>query len=80
MFSILLLLLPSQSSGQSRCGEFTTNDVEGPFFEVCEFLSNSLKKSCAQPNAPKNYVLAPRNELNDRNQAVLLKGQVKSEM
>jgi len=61
MFSILFLLLPSQSSGQSRCGEFTTNDVEGPFFE---------------PNAPKNYALAPRNELNDRNQAVLLKGQV----
>ena len=44
MFSILLLLLPSQSSGQSRCGEFTTNDVEGPFFEVCEFLSKSRKK------------------------------------
>ena len=44
MFSILFLLLPSQSSGQSRCGEFTTNDVEGPFFEVCEFLSKSRKK------------------------------------
>ena len=58
MFSILLILLPSQSSGQSRCGEFTTNDVEGPFFEVCEFLINSQKKLCTAKR-PKKLCTGP---------------------
>ena len=39
----------------------------------------SFKKRFLQPNAPKGYELAPRYELNDRNQAVTLEGQVYSE-
>ena len=34
MFAVLLLFLPLQSLGQPQCGEFTTNDMEGPFYEV----------------------------------------------
>lgn len=61
MVPILLLLLPSLSLGQTKCGPFTRKDVEGPFFE---------------PNAPNKKELAPANELNDRSQFVILKGQV----
>jgi len=61
MFSVLLLFLPLQSLGQPQCGEFTMNDMEGPFYE---------------PNAPKSYELAPQDELNDPREAVILKGQV----
>ena len=39
-------------------------------------MNPCLKKSFVQPNAPKYYELAPRNELNDRSQAVILEGQV----
>jgi len=62
MIPILLLVLPSLSLGQTQCGPFTTNDVEGPFFE---------------PNAPKDKELAPRKELNDPSQYVVLEGQVR---
>jgi len=62
MVPILLLVLPSLSLGQTQCGPFTTNDVEGPFFE---------------PNAPKDKELAPRKELNDQSQYVVLEGQVR---
>merc|ERR1712037_49051 len=59
------LVLPSLALGQTQCGTgapvYTRSDVAGPFFE---------------PNAPKDKELAPRNELNDRNQFVLLEGQV----
>ena len=40
-------------------------------------MNPCLKKSFVQPNAPKYYELAPRNELNDRSQAVILEGQVR---
>merc|ERR1712179_846507 len=61
MVPILLLVLPSLSLGQTQCGLFTTPDVPGPFFEA---------------NAPKDKELAPRDELNDPNQFVILQGQV----
>merc|ERR1712130_440351 len=61
MVPILLLVLPSLSLGQTQCGLFTTSDVPGPFFEA---------------NAPKDKELAPRDELNDPNQFVILQGQV----
>jgi len=65
MVPILLLVLPSLSLGQqTQCGPFTTNDVEGPFFE---------------PNAPNNKELAPRKELNDPSQFVILQGQVRGQ-
>jgi len=64
MVPILLLVLPSLSLGQTQCGPFTTNDVEGPFFE---------------PNAPKDKELAPRKELNDPSQYVVLEGQVRGQ-
>merc|ERR1712192_147166 len=62
MLPILLLVLPSLSLGQTQCGPFTTNDVEGPFFE---------------PNAPNDKELAPRKKLNDPSQYVILQGQVR---
>ena len=76
MVPILLLVLPSLALGQTQCGPFTTNDVEGPFFEVCKLLILTFKKSSAQPNAPKDKELAPRKELNDQSQYVVLEGQV----
>ena len=79
MVPTLLLLLFSLTLVQpsnGKCDLFTTKDVEGPFFEVRKLLILALKKSFEQPNAPKYYELAPRNELNDRSQAVILEGQV----
>ena len=76
MVPILLLVLPSLSLGQTQCGPYTMKDVEGPFFEVCQFSILAFTKVVAQPNAPKDKELAPRNELNDRSQFVILKGQV----
>ena len=35
MVPILVLLLPSLAWGQSKCGPYTTNDMLGPYFEVC---------------------------------------------
>merc|ERR1712130_280578 len=61
MVPILLLVLPSLSLGQTQCGLFTSSDVPGPFFKA---------------NAPKDKELAPRDELNDPNQFVILQGQV----
>ena len=49
-----------QTRSQS-CGRFTTRDTPGPFFVE---------------NVPQKYKLAPDNELNDRNQAVVLRGRV----
>ena len=47
---------------EKNCGEFTTSDMEGPFF---------------LPEAPNRYVLAPRSELHDPNQFALLRGVVR---
>merc|ERR1711990_477965 len=61
MVPILLLVLPTLSLGMRQCGPFTGDDVPGPFFVA---------------NAPKDNELAPRKELNDRSQFVILEGQV----
>ena len=61
--------------GRSSCGEYTTNDMEGPFFEVGVYIL-CHQKNCAQPFAPKNHTLAQDEELKDRTKAVILKGQV----
>ena len=81
MVPILLLVLPSLALGQTQCGTgapvYTRSDVAGPFFEVCQLSILAFTKVFFhQPNAPKDKELAPRNELNDRNQFVLLEGQV----
>ena len=47
---------------EANCGEFTTSDMEGPFF---------------LPEAPNRYELAPRSELSDPDQFALLRGVVR---
>ena len=47
---------------EKNCGEFTTSDMEGPFF---------------LPEAPNRYKLAPSSELSDPDQFVLLRGVVR---
>ena len=47
---------------EKNCGEFTTSDMEGPFF---------------LPEAPNSYELAPSSELSDPDQFVLLRGVVR---
>ena len=47
---------------EKNCGEITTSDMEGPFF---------------LPEAPNRYELAPRSELADPDQFVLLRGVVR---
>ena len=47
---------------EKNCGEFTTSDMEGPFF---------------LPEAPNSYELAPISELSDPDQFVLLRGVVR---
>ena len=47
---------------EKNCGEFTTSDMEGPFF---------------LPEAPNRYELAPSSELSDPDQFVLLRGVVR---
>ena len=47
---------------EKNCGEFTTSDMEGPFF---------------LPEAPNRYELAPSSELFDPDQFVLLRGVVR---
>merc|ERR1712172_322815 len=62
MVPILLLVLPSLSLGQNQCGPFTTKDKPGPFYEA---------------NAPKEKELAPRKELSDPRQFVILEGTIR---
>ena len=52
----------SNIQAEKNCGEFTTSDMEGPFF---------------LPEAPNRYKLAPSSELSDPDQFVLLRGVVR---
>ena len=52
----------SNIQAEKNCGEFTTSDMEGPFF---------------LPEAPNRYKLAPNSELSDPDQFVLLRGVVR---
>ena len=48
----------------------------GAFLCGLSFVSVSHKKSVEQENAPTRREVAPADQLNDRNDAVFLKGQV----
>merc|ERR1719481_2266447 len=61
--SILIQLSFSLSFGFAieSCGDFTTRDIEGPFFV---------------PNADKVYQMAPMEEIEDPEQAAILQGRI----
>merc|ERR1712168_12705 len=60
LLSIVAILSLTGSTAQS-CGNFTTSDVSGPFFE---------------PDATLDYKLAPLAEIEDPDEAVVVRGTI----
>ena len=66
-----------------QCGDFTTNDVEGPFFvsnvpRKVSFTLYLFVSHLSMYNVYSQYKIAPDNDIEDPGQGAIIRGRVRS--